>query len=90
MSEANRSPRRHEKEPPLQFAVLLYVDSTLDAGRDDPEWAAAVPAHGTLHARLAAGGHDFTGAALRDVRTAASQRVRDGERLITGGPFAET
>ncbi len=74
----------------MQFAVLLYADSALDAGRDAPEWAAAVPAHGTLHARLAAGGHEFTGAALRDVRTATSLRIRDGERLITDGPFAET
>jgi alpha-beta hydrolase superfamily lysophospholipase len=90
VSEANRSPRRHEKEPHMQFAVLLYADSTLDAGRDAPEWAAAVPAHGTLHARLTAGGHEYTGAALRDVRTATSLRVRDGERLVTDGPFAET
>ena len=74
----------------MQFAVLLYADSAFDAGSDGPEWVAALPGHGGLQRRLTAGGHEFSGAALRDVRAATSLRVRDGERLITDGPFAET
>ncbi len=48
------------RRPAIQFAVLLYADSALDAGRDAPEWAvvalrqalALAPAGGTDRADL--------------------------------------
>jgi hypothetical protein len=40
--------------------------------------------------RSKASGHYVTGAQLQPTSTATSVRVRDGKRLVTDGPFAET
>ncbi|BDB40526.1 transcription initiation protein [Mycobacterium kiyosense] len=52
-----------------------------------PEWEAASARHADFAA--AAGDHVIGGAALHDRSTATTVRVRDGETLITDGPFAE-
>ncbi len=52
-----------------------------------PEWEAVAAKHADLHA--AAGDHIIGGAALHDRSTATTVRVRDGEVLITDGPYAE-
>ena len=52
-----------------------------------PEWEAVAARHADLHA--AAGDHIIGGAALHDRSTATTVRVRDGEVLITDGPYAE-
>lgn len=52
-----------------------------------PEWEAVAARHADLHA--AAGDHVIGGAALHDRSTATTVRVRDGEVLITDGPYVE-
>jgi hypothetical protein len=52
-----------------------------------PEWEATAALHADLHA--AAGDHIISGAALHDRSTATTVRVRDGEVLITDGPYVE-
>jgi hypothetical protein len=52
-----------------------------------PEWEATAALHADLHA--AAGDHIIGGAALHDRSTATTVRVRDGEVLITDGPYVE-
>ncbi|OBG45181.1 transcription initiation protein [Mycobacterium alsense] len=52
-----------------------------------PEWEAVAAKHVDLHA--AAGDHMIGGAALHDRTTATTVRVRDGEVLITDGPYVE-
>ncbi|OBF62062.1 transcription initiation protein [Mycobacterium sp. 852002-50816_SCH5313054-b] len=52
-----------------------------------PEWEAVAAKHVDLHA--AAGDHIIGGAALHDRSTATTVRVRDGEALITDGPYVE-
>jgi hypothetical protein len=52
-----------------------------------PEWEAVAAKHVDLHA--AAGEHIIGGAALHDRSTATTVRVRDGEVLITDGPYVE-
>ncbi|OBH04906.1 transcription initiation protein [Mycobacterium sp. E2699] len=52
-----------------------------------PEWEAMAGRHGEFMA--AAGDHLLGGAALHDRSTATTVRVRDGEALITDGPYAE-
>ena len=44
---------------------------------------------GTVSSRAAAGDHIVGGAALHEPSTATTVRVRDGEVLITDGPYAE-
>jgi hypothetical protein len=43
-----------------------------------------------LAAQLTSSGQYLTGAPLQPSSTAISVRVRDGKRLVTDGPFAET
>ena len=52
-----------------------------------PEWEAVAARHGEFGA--AAGDHILGGAALHDRSTATTVRVRDGEVLITDGPYVE-
>lgn len=52
-----------------------------------PEWETVAAKHADLHA--AAGDHVIGGGALHDRSTATTVRVRDGEVLITDGPYVE-
>ncbi|OBK56588.1 YciI family protein [Mycobacterium kubicae] len=52
-----------------------------------PEWEAVAARHGDFAA--AAGDHVLTGAALHDRTTATTVRVREGNVLITDGPYVE-
>ena len=53
-----------------------------------PEWQAEAARHGEFAA--AAGAQIAGGAALHEPATATTVRVRDGEVLLTDGPFAES
>lgn len=52
-----------------------------------PEWEAVAARHGEFAA--AAGDHVVGGAALHDRSTATTVRVRDGEAVLTDGPYVE-
>ena len=52
-----------------------------------PEWEAVAARHGEFSS--AAGDHVLGGAALHDRSTATTVRVRDGETVITDGPYVE-
>ena len=52
-----------------------------------PEWEAEAARHGEFAAT--AGDHIVGGAALHEPATATTVRVRDGQVLLTDGPFAE-
>ncbi|HZA09961.1 YciI family protein [Mycobacterium sp.] len=52
-----------------------------------PEWEAGIAAHGRFGA--AAGDRTNGGAALHPPSTATTVRVRDGQMLLTDGPFVE-
>jgi hypothetical protein len=53
-----------------------------------PEWQAEAGRHGDFAA--AAGDQIVAGAALHEPATATTVRVRDGETLLTDGPYAES
>ena len=53
-----------------------------------PEWQAEAVRHGDF--AVAAGDQVVGGAALHEPATATTVRVRDGEVLLTDGPFAES
>jgi hypothetical protein len=85
-------PAVHTREPsrPLTgndwLALLLEpVETAHTPGT--PEWNAVAAKHEDLQA--AAGDHLIGGAALHDRSTATTVRVRDGEVLITDGPYVE-
>lgn len=72
----------------MKFALLLYDDEAAWDELDEAEQAAAFEGYAALdteHGAIIRGGE-----ALTPVATATTVRVRDGERLLTDGPFAET
>lgn len=68
------------------LALLLEPHATAHTP-GTPEWEAVAAKHADLHA--AAGDRIIGGAALHDRSTATTVRVRDGEVLITDGPYVE-
>lgn len=68
--------------------MLLICDDEVDAPSN--EEIEADPVHRAWWADLDRRGVAFVGARLRPVVDATSVRVRDGETLVSDGPFAET
>jgi hypothetical protein len=85
-------PAVHSIEPSRQLTgndwlALLLEPAASAHTPGTPEWEAVAARHADLHA--AAGDHIVGGAALHDRSTATTVRVRDGEVLITDGPYVE-
>jgi hypothetical protein len=69
------------------WIALLFEPPAKPVAPGSPEWEAGVARHGEFAA--AAGDHILAGAALHPPSTATTVRVRDGETLLTDGPFVE-
>jgi hypothetical protein len=70
-----------------QWLALLLEPPEAANVPGTPEWQAEAARHGEFAAF--AGDHIVSGAALHEPATATTVRVRDGEVLLTDGPFAE-
>ena len=64
--------------------------ATLSEEQAQAERAAEIPKWNALFEELMAGGHWLDGQELDDPAAAKTIRVRDGERIVTDGPYAET
>ena len=71
----------------MRYMLLIYGDETAldESEREECYRESAQLAHQLNSAR-----QYLASAPLRPTSTAASVRVRDGKRLVTDGPFAET
>jgi len=71
----------------MQYMLLIYLDeqSLTEAQREQCYEESAQFAH-----QLSASGQYLAAAPLHPTATATSVRHRDGKRLVTDGPFAET
>jgi hypothetical protein len=72
----------------MQYLLLIYEDEKYWASLDQSGTSAGIAAHrafGSEFAKAILGGN-----ALKPTATATTVRVRDGKRLLTDGPFAET
>jgi hypothetical protein len=74
----------------MQFALLIYDDGDTWAGFSEEEQNAILGEYFAYTEELKASGAHRGGEALQPTMTSKSVRVRDGERLVTDGPFAET
>ena len=71
----------------MRYLLLVYTDESLLPGLMTPE---AFERFDSLGRELAAEGRLQLVAGLGPVESATTVRVRDGEVLVTDGPFAET
>lgn len=85
-------PTVHSFEPSRKLAgsdwLALLLEPPASAHTPGtPEWQAVAARHGEFMA--AAGDHVIGGAALHDRSTTTTVRVRDGDVIVTDGPYAE-
>lgn len=86
------APRFDAPSPPgtTRYLLLCYDDDALWLQAGPAALAAAQAEAATLTRELARRGQHVAASPLHPVTTATSVRIRDGRRLVTDGPFAET
>jgi hypothetical protein len=71
----------------MKYMLLIYADEQVWT---DPEREACYGESARLAQQLHAKGQYLAANPLQSVTTATSVQVRNGKRLVTDGPFAET
>ena len=71
----------------MKYMLLVYLD---EQALSEEERADCYVKSAQLTRDLNASGHYLAAGPLHPVSTATSVRVRDGKRIVTDGPFAET
>ncbi|HEY6233076.1 MAG TPA: YciI family protein [Pyrinomonadaceae bacterium] len=71
----------------MKYMLLVYLDEQV---LSDTEREHCYVDSARLTQDLNASGHYLAASPLHPVSTATSVRVRDGKRVVTDGPFAET
>ncbi len=74
----------------MQYLLLIYNDEEAWAARPEAERDAIVQEYFALTGELRERDAYLGGAPLRPTDSATTVRVRDGEQVVTDGPFAET
>ena len=70
----------------MQFIALIYSTE----GADDVDWDTLIQQYNVFGEKAGAAGVLVTGDALQPISTATSVQMRDGKKVVTDGPFAET
>jgi hypothetical protein len=74
----------------MQYLLLIYANESIAAKVPQEQRQQMFGEWMTYTADMKAGDAYVAGEALQPVSTATCVRVRNGERMITDGPFAET
>ncbi|MGQ7248871.1 YciI family protein [Halomonas sp. V046] len=74
----------------MKYVALVYYQEQLINAMSESEWHALNQECIAGVERLTQQGHFVAGQALQSVAEASSVQVRDGEVLVSDGPFAET
>jgi len=74
----------------MQYLLLIYSDESLWESLPDDERQAIHREYGRLNSDLHAHGKLVAGDELQPVATATSVRLRNGDTIVSDGPFAET
>jgi len=74
----------------MKYLLLIYADERGFEAMSEDERHEVYAAYDELMKDLAAKGHMLAGDELAPTSTATTVQVRDGERLVTDGPYAET
>jgi hypothetical protein len=73
-----------------QYMLLIYDDESVWRAMSEEERSSIIGEYFAYTEELKQAGVYVAGDALQPVSTAKSLRLREGERLTTDGPFAET
>jgi hypothetical protein len=73
----------------MKYALLIYSDAAAMAAASEDDVREMYRAFGGFNAELKAAGKLGPAEELQATNTAKSVRIRDGQRLVTDGPFAE-
>ena len=74
----------------MKYMLLIYHDEQSWASISEAERQQIYGEYRNLREQLQSNGQFVTGSQLQPITTATSVRVRDGQELVTDGPFAET
>ncbi len=74
----------------MRYMLLIHDDEQLWGKMTDAARGKMYGEYGQFGEGLKATGNYVTGAQLQPSTTATTVRVRDGKRMVTDGPFAET
>jgi hypothetical protein len=74
----------------MQYLCLIYANQEELAGNSPEWWQNLHQAYFKNVTELREAGKYLGGNPLQPVATASTVRVREGKRLVTDGPFAET
>ena len=74
----------------MKYLLTIYQDESSFADVSPEEGKAVMDAYYAFGQEVSEAGAFLAGEGLQPTATATTVRVRDGERLLTDGPFAET
>jgi hypothetical protein len=74
----------------VKYLLLINKDEAKFRALSPPEREALMARYAEYGRKMVAAGVMRSGAMLEPVETATTVRVREGKRLLTDGPFAET
>jgi len=74
----------------VKYMAIIFNDESQYANATPEDIGAIFAAHGEFGEAAGKAGVLLGGDGLQPVATAMTVRVRDGERLLTDGPYAET
>lgn len=78
----------------MRYALLVYTDQSswaaMSAEEQAEQRAASLPAWNAAFAEIGKVDAAWDGRELQDATTSKVVRVRDGRRIVTDGPFADT
>jgi len=74
----------------MKYMLLIHDDEQAWGKMSQEEQQRIYGEYGQFGAQIKSTGQYLAGAQLQPTSTATSVRVRDGKRLVTDGPFAET
>jgi hypothetical protein len=74
----------------MKYMMLIYDDPTVWTKFSEAEQQKIMGEYMQFSQEIRTSGHYVTGAQLHPTTAATSVRMREGKRLLTDGPFAET
>jgi hypothetical protein len=74
----------------MKYLLAIYVDESSWEGLSPDDMRRTTEEYGAFTQQVTEAGAILGGDALQPVATATTVRVRDGERIVSDGPFAET